>query len=59
MVKEGVTSMEISRKGSAVLRIVFPPNTLWDKKAEEDIIASCNTLLVGLQTILSGGGTWW
>jgi hypothetical protein len=59
MVNEATTtSMEISRKGSVVLRLVFPPDTLWDEKAETDVIASCGVLYTALQTILAGGGSW-
>ena len=58
-VKQGTTSIEISRKGSAVLRIVFHPDTPWDAKAEADVIASCNVLYAGLAKIMQGGGTWW
>jgi hypothetical protein len=59
MVKEATsTSMEISRKGSVVLRLVFPSDTLWDEKAESDVLASCEMLYGALRLILAGGGSW-
>jgi hypothetical protein len=58
MVSEGKTSLEVSRKGSAVLRIVFPPQTFWDAEAEKEVLESCNVLLQGVRRVLAGGGHW-
>jgi len=54
MVRQGKTSLETSRKGGTVMRIVFPPGTLWDERCEAEVLASCAALMRGMRQVLSG-----
>jgi hypothetical protein len=54
MVKLGVTTLEISRKGGTVMRIVFSKGTLWDEMAEAEVLASAGMLWTGIRRVLSG-----
>ena len=54
MVEQGKTSLETSRKGGTVMRIVFPKDTLWDEQCEAEVLASCAALMRGMRDVLSG-----
>ena len=55
MVEQGVASLEISRKGGTVMRIVFPKGTLWDANSEKEVLASCAAMMRGMREIMRGG----
>jgi ribosomal protein L25 (general stress protein Ctc) len=54
MVKQGKASLETSRRGGTVMRIVFPKGTLWDEQCEAEVLASCAALMQGMRHVLSG-----
>ena len=53
-VRKAETTLEISRKGGAVVRVVFPKNTPWDHASETDVRQSCNILWGAMRRVLSG-----
>ena len=53
-VRKGTTTVEISRKGGVVMRVVFPKNTKWNEEAEKELLESCDLLWTGLRKVLSG-----
>ena len=53
-IMQGTTTVEISRRGGAVMRIVFPGGTPWNETAEADVLASCHALWRGLRRVLAG-----
>ena len=53
-IKQGKTTVEISRKGGSVIRCIFPKDTAWNEHAEADVLASCSALWYGLRQVLGG-----
>ena len=51
------SSIHVSRRGGAVIRLVFSPAMPWDVSLEEDIIRDCNMLMNILGEILKGKST--
>ena len=53
-VRLGTTTLEISRKGGVVMRMIFPKNTVWSQEAETSVLDSCYALWCGLRYALAG-----
>lgn len=48
------TSIHVSRRGGAVIRLVFSPPMPWNVSLEEDVIRDCNMLMNIIGEILKG-----
>ena len=48
------TSVDVSRRGSVMMRLVFPKHTNWSVEEEAAVVRDCNRLLKVLRDALSG-----
>jgi hypothetical protein len=48
------TSVDVSRRGSVMMRLVFPKHTAWGVDEEASVVRDCNRLLRVLRAALSG-----
>lgn len=48
------TSVDVSRRGSVMMRLVFPKDTAWGVDEEAQVVRDCNRLLRVLRAALSG-----
>ena len=48
------TSVDVSRRGSVMMRLVFPKHTAWGVEEEARVVRDCNRLLRVLRAALSG-----
>ena len=48
------TSVDVSRRGSVMMRLVFPKHTAWGVDEEARVVRDCNRLLRVLRAALSG-----
>jgi hypothetical protein len=52
--KRAKTQVNISRRGGAVIRMVFPKDTPWDISNEQNVLSDCDRLFDLLNDILAG-----
>jgi hypothetical protein len=48
------SSVDVSRRGSVVMQLVFPKHTGWSVDEEASVVRDCNRLLRVLRAALSG-----
>jgi hypothetical protein len=48
------SSVHVSRRGGAMLRLIFPGGTPWDEAREASVLRDCNHLMEVLQRALLG-----
>jgi hypothetical protein len=48
------TTIQISRRGGVMLRLVFPRNTVWTVETEATVVRDCNRLLACMRVLLAG-----